>query len=113
MAGAQRVAQVIVDDAAFQAGLQRAVRQLKLETEADLQRLALRAQRAMRQLCPVDTGRLRNSIGVTTGRDGRGMYVDVGPATDYAVHVEFGTRYQDAQPFVRRGLAEAVAGGLR
>lgn len=113
MAGQQRQGGVILDTAAFEAGLRRQLDQLTLETEADLIRLGQRAVRSMRQFCPTDTGRLKNSIGLTQGRDSRGLYVDVGPAVDYAVHVEYGTRHQRAQPFVRPGLAEAVAQGLR
>lgn len=113
MAGNQRAPQVIVDDRAFQDGLRRAVASLKLDTEADLIRLGHRAVRAMRQFCPVDTGRLRNSIGMTQGRDGRGLFIDVGTNLDYAPPVEFGTRHQEPQPFVRRGLEQTVQGGLR
>lgn len=113
MAGNQRTPEVIVDDDAFQAGLKRALGRIKLDTEADLVRLGQRCVRAMRQFCPVDTGRLRGSIGVTQGRDGRGLYLDIGTNVDYALPVEYGTRYQEAQPFVRRGLAEGIQGGLR
>lgn len=113
MAGQQRISSVDVDSADFLAGLSRAVGKLKLETEADLMTLGQRAARNMRQLCPVDTGRLRNSIGVTAGRDSRGLYVDVGTNVDYAPPVEYGTSVMEAQPFVRTGLAEAVREGLR
>lgn len=113
MAGNQRTPEVIVDDAAFQAGLKRAIGMIKLDTEADLVRLGQRCVRAMRQFCPVDTGRLRNSIGVTQGRDSRGLYLDIGTNVDYGPPVEYGTSVMTAQPFVRRGLAEGIAGGLR
>lgn len=113
MAGQQRVSSVDVDSADFLAALRREVGQLKLETEADLLTLGHRAVRNMRQLCPVDTGRLRNSIGVTAGHDARGPYIDVGTNVDYAPPVEFGTSVSEAQPFVRTGLAEAVRAGLR
>lgn len=112
MAGAQRGTTVDVDAADFLAGLRRAIDGLVLDTEADLMRLAQRAVRNMRQLCPVDLGTLRGSIGLTTGRDGRGLYVDVGTDLEYAPPVEYGTRHMRAQPFVRPGLAEAVRGGL-
>lgn len=113
MAGNQRTPEIVVDDAAFQVGLRQAVSRLKLDTEADLVRLGQRAVRSMRQFCPVDTGRLRNSIGMSQGRDGRGLFVDVGTNVEYGPPVEYGTSTQESQPFVRRGLAEAVAAGLR
>lgn len=113
MAGNQRVPDIIVDDAAFQAGLRAAIGRMKLDTEADLARFAQRAVRAMRQFCPVDYGVLRGSINATAGRDARGLFYDVGTNLEYGPPVEFGTRHQAAQPFVRRGLEEAVQGGLR
>lgn len=113
MAGQQRISSVDVDAADFLAGLKRAVAGLKLETTADLHRLGLRAVRNMQQLCPVDTGRLRASIGMTAGQDARGPYIDVGTNVDYALPVEYGTSHMDAQPFARPGLAEAVRAGLR
>lgn len=113
MAGQQRTSTVDVDAADFLAGLRRAVGRLKLDTEADLIRLGQRAVRNMRQLCPVDLGVLINSLGVTQGRDGRGLYLDIGTSVDYGLPVEFGTSRQAAQPFVRPGLAEAVRDGLR
>lgn len=113
MAGNQRVPEVILDDAAFQDGLRRAVRGIKLETEADLARFAQRVVRSAKQFCPVDFGILRGSIGATAGRDSRGLFYDVGTNLEYGPPVEFGTRYQEAQPFMRRGLAEAAQAGLR
>lgn len=113
MAGNQRHPEVIVDDKAFQAGLRRAIAGIKLETEADLTRFAQRVVRSARQFCPVQYGVLRGSINATPGRDSRGLFYDIGTNVEYALPVEFGTRYQQAQPFMRRGLADAVQGGLR
>lgn len=52
----------------------------------------------MVQAVPVDTGRLRQSINVQ--KIGEGHY-RVGTNVNYAPFVEFGTRYQAAQPFMR------------
>jgi len=54
-------------------------------------------------LCPVDTGFLRNSITVdeVTPQD-----AILGPHTDYAEHVEFGTSRMAAQPYMRPALDE-------
>lgn len=113
MAGNQRVPDIILDDEAFQAGLRRAVAGIKLETEADLARFAQRVVRSAKQFCPVDYGVLRGSIGATAGRDARGPFYDIGTNLEYGPPVEFGTSRQEAQPFMRRGLAEAAQAGLR
>lgn len=99
------------DDAAFQAGLKRALARLALRTERDLVVLGLKVQNGARERCPVDTGRLRSSI-VTSGlqRDGQGAYVEVGTNVFYAGFVEFGTRRMAAQPYLRPALLEAAHG---
>lgn len=112
MAGQQRFSGWDVDSADFQRGLEVAVERMKVTTEAGLIRLGLRAVRAMKQFCPVDYGVLRSSIGMTQGKDARGLYVDLGTSVEYALPVEFGTSTQEAQPFVRPGLAEAVKQGF-
>lgn len=111
MAGAQR--SVEFDSEGFEAALQGYLDRLDVDTLAKARRLAIRAQRSMRQFAAVDTGRMRQSIGVTEGVDQRGAYFDVGPSVDYAFHVEYGTSTQEAQPFVRPGLLEAARDGLR
>jgi len=57
--------------------------------------------------CPVDTGTLRRSLremkqNKTPGR----IESQIGTDTEYAPHVEFGTRYQRAQPYLRPALDE-------
>lgn len=68
--------------------------------------LALKLRNEAVQRCPVDTGRLRQSIGVK--RIGEGRY-RVGTNVTYAPYVEFGTRRTRAQPFMRPAV-EAVRG---
>lgn len=77
-------------------------------------------QRA-RELCPVDTGRLRNSITHRMGGGGFsfpgmgaavGKEVTVGSNVEYAAYVELGTSRTDAQPFLRPA-AEDYAGEYR
>lgn len=109
MAGQSRTSKVNVDDKAFLKSLQAAVGRLKIETAADLSRLGLDIQNRARELCPVDTGRLRSSIRAVDGKDATGVYVDVGTNVEYAPHVEFGTSRMPAQPYMRPALAEAVA----
>lgn len=108
MAGQRRTSTIDVDDAAFLRGLQAALDRIELQTERDLIRLALRVQNAARELCAVDTGRLRSSIVHVKGSDARGPYVDIGTNVEYATHVEYGTVFMVAQPFLRPAFAEAV-----
>lgn len=58
-------------------------------------------QQAAQALCPVDTGALRDSITVDI-QEGQTIVGSVGPHTDYAAYVEFGTG--------RRGAESAGAG---
>lgn len=48
---------------------------------------------------PVDTGHLRRSI--TMDLSDGGLTGKVKPTADYAPYLEYGTRFQSAQPFMR------------
>lgn len=50
------------------------------------------------------TGTTKRSIGLEIA-DG-GLTANVGPETDYSPYLEYGTRFMDAQPFVRPALEE-------
>lgn len=63
------------------------------------------AKRDAKELAPVDTGFLRNSIDYDMGD----REVAVGASAEYAPYVEFGTERQKAQPFLR----PAVINGRR
>lgn len=80
-----------------------------------LDEIGQRIQRRAQELCPVDTGRLRNSItyrlggaGGHFGFPGAGesvgsgdLQISVGSDVPYATYVEEGTRYMAARPFLR------------
>lgn len=53
----------------------------------------------MQNLAPVDTGNMKRSI-TSEFTDG-GFTGTTEPHTDYAGYVEYGTRFQAAQPFVK------------
>lgn len=55
------------------------------------------AETYAKMLCPVDTGRLRNSIAHTAD----GKYAYIGSNVEYAPYVELGTIKQQAQPYLR------------
>lgn len=50
------------------------------------------------------TGTTKRSIGLEINDSG--MTADVGPETEYAPYLEYGTRFMEAQPFVRPALEE-------
>lgn len=58
-----------------------------------------------KSIVPVDTGKLKNSI---TSEFPSQTKAIIAPHTDYAAYVEFGTRRQRAQPYMRPA-AEKVA----
>ena len=58
----------------------------------------------MQNLAPVDTGNMKRSI--TSNFTDRGLTGTTGPHTDYAGYVEYGTRFQEEQPFVRPAFEE-------
>lgn len=62
-----------------------------------LERIGMQAEGYAQDLCPVDTGNLRNSITHTT--DGTAAYI--GTNVEYAPPVELGTRRAAAQPFLK------------
>lgn len=68
--------------------------------------LAAQVERQAKIYCPVDTGRLRASIASVTVREGGGLVAYVGSDVEYAIYVEFGTRFMAAQSFLRRALEE-------
>lgn len=61
-----------------------------------LEKIGLVAEGYAKRLCPVDTGRLRNSISHTT----KGDTEYIGTNVEYAPYVEMGTRRTRAQPFL-------------
>jgi HK97 gp10 family phage protein len=56
------------------------------------------------RLCPVDTGRLRNSIKVRV----EGNRIILSSDTEYDEYVEFGTIKMRAQPFIRPAVQNGV-----
>lgn len=63
-----------------------------------LEEIGLLAESYAKQYCPVDTGRLRNSIShAVDEEDGS---VVIGTNVEYAPNVELGTSKQKAQPYL-------------
>lgn len=63
--------------------------------------VGLVAEGYAQRLCPVDTGRLWNSITHQLKESGKSIEVYIGTNVEYGPHVEMGTSTQKAQPFLR------------
>jgi HK97 gp10 family phage protein len=74
---------------------------------AELTKRALRVNNRAKQLCPVDTGRLRSSIAMRLEAEAGRLIAVIGTNVEYAPYVEFGTRHMRAQPFLRPALDAA------
>ena len=64
--------------------------------------IGLIAESHAKQLCPVDTGYLRNSI--TNATEDNGHTVVIGTSVEYAPYVELGTRRMKARPYLRPAI---------
>lgn len=88
--------EVLVDNTeAVKGGLQSAIARA-------LERIGLAAEGYAKDLCPVDTGNLRNSITHTS--DGKAAYI--GTNVEYGKYVELGTVKMAAQPYLRPAAAD-------
>lgn len=61
-------------------------------------------QKKAQRNAPVNTGTLKRSIGIDIS-DG-GMTATVEPTAEYAPYVELGTRFMEAQPFLKPAFEE-------
>lgn len=78
------------------------VKTVVLKNGMDMQNKTVKNEYLQRVL----TGTTKRSIRGET-RDGGFTYAE-GPSTHYAPYVEFGTRFMDAQPFVRPAFKQQV-----
>lgn len=67
--------------------------------ERALEAVGLQAEGYAKMLCPVDTGRLRNSITHRTETSEQKEYI--GTNVEYAAYVEYGTSKMKAQPYIK------------
>jgi HK97 gp10 family phage protein len=79
----------------FDSGMQRHVHRLLASWAADVKALA-------KQLVPVRTGHLRSSIYAKIQE----WVAEIGAEATYALFVEFGTRYMQAQPYLYPAIQE-------
>lgn len=79
------------------------------EVKRMLDKAALDTESRAKDICPVDTGRLRSSIAISSPTE---FTRDVGPrGVEYAVDVEMGTNRSRAQPYMRPAY-ELIRPGL-
>ncbi len=84
-----------------------------------LEEIGLTAENYAKKACPVDTGRLRNSITHVARPSEKAVYI--GTNVEYGPYVELGTRYMKARPYLRpaasghastyRGIVKKNLGG--
>lgn len=66
--------------------------------------IGIEAEADAAAICPVDTGRLRNSITHALEPDGRAVIV--GTNVEYSIYVHEGTHRQKAQPFLKNAVVK-------
>lgn len=77
--------------------------QRKMQDKADFKgHFAWEKGKGMVHVSP--TGETKRSIGIDIKDDG--FTAEVGPTTEYAEYLEFGTRFMEAQPFAQPALDE-------
>lgn len=91
------------------ANLARAIRQIEDGSGKALEKVATQITNQAKMFSPVDTGRLRSSLGYEMGKDSRGVFALVGTLVEYAIHVEYGTWAMAAQPFLRPAIHRVAA----
>ena len=74
--------------------------------EASLEEIGLVAEGYAKRKCPVDTGRLRNSITHQVEAGERSGKVYIGTNVEYAEYVELGTFRQKEQPYLKPAAAD-------
>ena len=82
----------------FTSNVPQALSGLKAAKERALEIIGGKAETYAKQLCPVDTGNLRNSI---THKQADENTEVIGTSVEYAPYVELGTRKSKAQPYLR------------
>lgn len=72
------------------------------QIERALIKIGFEAERNAKHACPVDTGRLRNSISHTNDKN----TVYIGTNVEYAPYVEMGTVNTDAHPYLKPAIMD-------
>ena len=92
-------------DIIFKSNREKVDKEVQAAIERGLEACGLQAEGYAKKLCPVDTGRLRNSITHTRGE--REMEEYIGTNVKYAPYVEYGTsRGPGPRPYIRPAVED-------
>lgn len=83
----------------------KALEELQRKIEMALTAIGATAESHAKDYCPVDTGRLRNSISNT--HDDDSAYI--GSNVEYAAYVELGTSRRKAKPYLKPAVTQHTA----
>lgn len=77
-----------------------------------LRKTALDIEGDAKQIAPVDTGALKNSISTSIDGDGRFgfMTAEIGPTVEYGIYQEYGTSVMAAQPYMGPAFDRRIGG---
>lgn len=78
--------------------------ELERRKQLALKAIGMTAETHAKKLCPVDTGRLRNSISHTNDED----TAYIGTNVEYAPYIELGTSRTKAQPFLKPAILDNI-----
>ena len=93
-----------MSDTTFNNNANEVLEEFHEQIDVALETIGLVAEGYAKRLCPVDTGRLRNSISHAV--DNSAAYI--GTNVDYAVYVEMGTVKTHAQPYLKPAATDHV-----
>lgn len=77
---------------------------VRAQARAAMSKAGADIEATAKNLAPVDTGNLRNSISRTETVTDAGMRIEIGPTAKYAGFVENGTSRARAQPYLRPAI---------
>lgn len=90
----------------FESNAKEIIGKLNNASRKGITEACLLVQAQAKALTPVDTGQLRNSIDYKVEDDKGNVEGIVGTAIDYGIHIEYGTKYQKAQPYLLPAFRE-------
>jgi HK97 gp10 family phage protein len=93
-----------IDTRQYERGLRRVLGRMSDEVRRAVVQTGVDVQNRARELCPVDTGRLRSSIVHRTEGGGRSVGVVIGTNVSYAADVEYGTKPHVILPKNKKAL---------